>query len=398
MRKYMWIAMLLPFLWLNPGYAGETGYHLAAEAFGYPSEEVGTGAYLGVDISDISSDRVAALKLKDEHGVEVTMVDQDAPAGKAGMREHDVILSMNGTTIESGAQLKRMIRETPPGRVVTFALSRDGQPLTVKVQLADKRKEFAKDYPKEFHIDLPPMPTMPDIPAFVVVHSSMRSGLMVENITRQLGEFFGVSDGKGVLVRSVDKGSRADKAGFRAGDVIVKVNDQVIHDTSDFTHALRSHANGNVTVGIVRDKKVQNLTLTLPERKDSGEMMDEESFELPDMDAETDVDLSQVQSEIALVGPAMERAVHDLTLRTEQIERLRPEMENARRQAQRAAAEAHKQLCGQRQEMLKMREKMLEHSRELKKQVLEQQRDLRRQQKRLEEQLRHELKGEWIEI
>ena len=49
-----------------------------------------------MDIADISADRLGALKLKEEKGVEVTMVDQDAPAGKAGIKEHDVILTMNG--------------------------------------------------------------------------------------------------------------------------------------------------------------------------------------------------------------------------------------------------------------------------------------------------------------
>src|SRR2546422_1436495 len=113
------------------------------ESFGYSSEDFfDGGSYLGVDTRDVTADRLAVLKLKEEHGVEVTMVDQDAPAGKAGIKEHDVILSMNGTAIESGAQLRRMIHETPAGRVVTFGLSRDGQPLTVKVQLADKHKEF----------------------------------------------------------------------------------------------------------------------------------------------------------------------------------------------------------------------------------------------------------------
>ena len=89
---------------------------------------------------------------------------------------------------------------------------------------------------------MPQMPAMPDIDipiSVVIAHSSLRSGLMVENITPQLGDFFGVKGGNGVLVRSVEKGSRGEKAGFRAGDVIVKVNDQIVHDSSDFTHALR---------------------------------------------------------------------------------------------------------------------------------------------------------------
>src|SRR5678815_613889 len=62
----------------------------------FSSEESGTSSYLGVDIADVTTERLSALKLKEEKGVEVTMVDQDAPAGKAGLKEHDVILTMNG--------------------------------------------------------------------------------------------------------------------------------------------------------------------------------------------------------------------------------------------------------------------------------------------------------------
>ena len=160
------------------------------------------------------------------------MVDQDAPAGKAGLHEHDVIVSLNGAAVESTAQLRRMIKETPPGRVVTLGISRDGAPLTIKVQLADRHKAMTWQMP-----EMPKMPEMPAMPDFdnlpvsvVVVHQSVRSGLMVENITAQLGEFFGVKEGKGVLVRSVEKGSRGEKAGFRAGDVVVKVNNlSLIH-------------------------------------------------------------------------------------------------------------------------------------------------------------------------
>src|SRR3984885_14181271 len=130
----------------------------------FSSDEGGTGAYLGVAINDVTTERLSALKLKDEKGVEVTMVDQDAPAGKAGIKEHDVILTMNGTTIESGAELRRMIHETPPGRIVTFGLSRDGQPVMVKVQLADKHKEFSFVGPKpgDIHVSIPEI-HVPDI-------------------------------------------------------------------------------------------------------------------------------------------------------------------------------------------------------------------------------------------
>ncbi|HEV2688186.1 MAG TPA: PDZ domain-containing protein, partial [Bryobacteraceae bacterium] len=157
------------------------------ESFGYSSEDfLGGGSYLGVDTRDVTADRLADLKLKEERGAEVTMVDQDAPAGKAGIKEHDVILSLNGTEVESVEQLRRMIRETPPGRVVTLGISRDGQPMTIKAQLADRKKTFAiGPHDKDFKFVMPfvpPMPAMPDIDApvsIVVVHSSTRSGLMV---------------------------------------------------------------------------------------------------------------------------------------------------------------------------------------------------------------------------
>src|SRR5215471_7403719 len=61
----------------------------------------GGRSYLGVDVRDITADRVSALKLREERGVEITTVDQDAPAGKAGLKEHDVILEFNGTKVES---------------------------------------------------------------------------------------------------------------------------------------------------------------------------------------------------------------------------------------------------------------------------------------------------------
>jgi len=365
--------------------AAESSYVGLGEAYGY-GEEAGTGSYLGVDISDVTTERLSALKLKDERGVEVTMVDQDAPAGKAGLKEHDVILTMNGTNIESGAQLRRMIHETRPGRVVSFGISRDGQPLTIKVQLSDKGKAFAKNFPHDFKFEMPAIPAMPDLDlpmSVVVVHSSMRSGLVVENLSPQLGEFFGAKNGKGVLVRSVDKGSAADKAGFRAGDVIVRVNDQTVHDTSDFTHALRSRSNNSVNVAIIREKKEQTLTLSFPQPKDSGNIF-EESFDLPDFDAETRIDLSEIQSEMAHLRPELELASQEAR---RAVESARPQIEQARRE-----------LCGHRDELKKAQKEMRQRAREMRQQVQEQQHRLRERQKRYQEQLRHELNGDWIEI
>jgi len=320
------------------------------------SDEGGGSSYLGVDIADVSPERLGELKLKEEHGAEVTMVDQDAPAGKAGLHEHDVIVSLNGTAIESAAQLRRMIKETPAGRVVNLGISRDGQPLTIKVQLAD-RKSMAWPKGGEIKINIPELPKLPDfdVPVFVnVVHSSLRSGLMVENITPQLGDFFGVKGGNGVLVRSVDKGSRGEKAGFHAGDVVVKVNNQPVHDTSDFTHALRSSSGGAVAVTVMREKREQNLTLTLPEKKDSGSLL-EDSFDIPDFTAETEQAINRAGAEIARMGPAIMEKVQQQALCWK-------DMEKRLQDSQRKLQERQQEMQG-------------------------------RQQK-----LRHELSGAWAEI
>jgi membrane-associated protease RseP (regulator of RpoE activity) len=280
----------------------------------FGSEDSEKSSYLGVDIADVTSERLGILKLKEEKGVEVTMVDQDAPAGKAGIKEHDVILSMNGTPVESGAQLRRMIHETPAGRLVTLGISRDGQPITVKLQLADKHKAFPDLPHPDINVHVPEIhiPDI-DIPAMttVVVTSSARSGLMVENITPQLGDFFGVKNGNGVLIRSVEKGSRAEKAGFRAGDIIVKINDQAVHDISDFSHAVKSRSGNSVNVGVVRDKKEQTLSLTLPERKQQSDMFEEDSFDGEPLFNADSFDWTQAKNEWAHLQPLMELAFQD---------------------------------------------------------------------------------------
>lgn len=381
-NQMLTIVALLPLL-ASPSQAGQTSMMDPAQPLGISSEDQGTTSYLGVDIADVTSDRLSTLKLKEEKGVEVTMVDQDAPAGKAGIKEHDVILSMNGTTVESKSQLQRMIHETPPGRLVTLGLSREGQPITIKLQLADRRSEFhrlSKSKDDDFHIEIPPIPPIPNLPdidvpniGVVYVHSSIRSGLMVENLSPQLSEFFGAKSGDGVLVRSVERGSRADKAGLRAGDVIVRVGDQTVHDTSDFTHAFHSRNSGSVHIEVIRDRKAQTLTISLPAHKDSGEMI-EQTFDAPEIDAERQAAISEAENEIAL---------------------LRPQMELAREEARRASVEMRKSVCEQQKRIREQAEKIGQESRSKAREELQKSRE--KMQKEME-QLRREMSGHWLDI
>lgn len=366
MRNYVLTSIaLLPLVFACSYAAQNAAVDSAADSWSFSSEDSGSSSYLGVDIADVTAERLSTLKLREEKGVEVTMVDQDAPAGKAGIREHDVILTMNGNSVESAAQLRRMIRETPPGRVVTFGLSRDGQPISVKVQLADRRKEFSFMAPKVVQIPEIHVPEI-DIPSIsmVMVTGSARSGLSVECITPQLAEFFGVKNGTGVLVRSVEKGSRADKAGFRAGDVIVKVNDQPVHDTSDFSHAVRAHHGGSYSIGVIRDKKEQILNLSIPERKDSGEIFEEESSGGE----------SPVQADSAI----------EMTALRDQIAKLQPQLEMATDSYRKSTEELRKSLCDQ-------EKKLREESQKQREQFKKQEQALRLQMERLRQDMRRKV-------
>jgi membrane-associated protease RseP (regulator of RpoE activity) len=145
-----------------------------------------------------------------------------------------------------------------------------------------------------------------------------------------------------VLVRSVEKGSRADKAGFRAGDVIVRVGKDPVHDSSDFSHSLQTHRGGGaVPIAIIREKREQTITLTLPERRQTGEVFDSEDFEIPDIDAE--INLDQLNAEMAKVRPQMEFAIQ---------------------QAGRAVEEARKSLCQHQKEIREQQRKMQKQMRD----------------------------------
>jgi membrane-associated protease RseP (regulator of RpoE activity) len=242
-----------------------------------------------------------------------------------------------------------------------------------------------------------------DFPVSVtVVHSGMRSGLMIENITPQLGDFFGVKDGKGVLIRSVERGSHAEKSGFRAGDVIVRVNSQPVHDTSDFSHALHSVGKGTVTVGIVREKKEQTLTLTLPEHKDTGDYL-EESIDSTDLNAQVQGELTSTRQQLAQLEPQMQYAIQESR---QALEKVRPEIEKAERaareeiererpQIERAVREAQREA---QHEMCTQGRAMRDHAHKMQQDWQKQHQEIMKQNRKMMERLRHEMKGDWIQI
>ena len=113
----------------------------------------GTQGYLGIDVRDVNEESVSSLHLHEARGAEIIRVDHDGPAGKMGLREHDVVLQMNGAAIEGQEPLRRMLHDLAPGRTVTLVISRDGQQMTLSAQMADKLEVERQAYEQHLGSD-----------------------------------------------------------------------------------------------------------------------------------------------------------------------------------------------------------------------------------------------------
>lgn len=243
--------------------------------------------YLGVDIRDLDNDRVQALRLKDTRGAEIITVDHDAPAGKAGIRVHDVVLQMNGQVVENGDQLRRLLHDIPPGGNVNFVVSRDGSILNLSLQLADRAKLEHDAWPRPYNAPAPPPsgeshgffsssggaggPGGPGGPepghgfaswGIRSTHSNLYVGATVDALGAQLADYFGVKNG--LLIKSVDDGSPAANAGLKAGDVILKVGKTEMKSPEEWTKTLHSNQGKSVQLTILRDHRQQLMTLQTP--------------------------------------------------------------------------------------------------------------------------------------
>jgi serine protease Do len=239
----------------------------AHRAQGYVVEKVSSG-YLGIGGLDISPERAKALNLKEERGVEVSSLAEDGPAAKAGIKQGDVVLEFNGQPVEGTAQFQRLVRETPVGRQVRITVWRSGGRQTVTATVGENKQTtvFGSAGDGAWTFSMPRIQPMPniEIPRFQMTLQNPMLGIVGESLERedQLAEFFGVQDG--VLVRSVKKGSAAEKAGIKAGDVITKVDDSKVISSAEITRVLRG-LKSKKTFGltVVRNRKEMPLTVTM---------------------------------------------------------------------------------------------------------------------------------------
>ncbi|MEO8372291.1 MAG: PDZ domain-containing protein [Candidatus Solibacter sp.] len=227
-----------------------------------------SGGYLGIGGLDISPERAKALSLKEERGVEVSSLAPEGPAAKAGLKEGDVVLEFNGQHVEGTTQFQRLVRETPIGRNAKISVWRNGAMQTFTALVGENKQTTTMVMPNDgqWNFNMPEMPAMPniEIPRFNMSTQNPMLGIVGESLGQedQLAEFFGVQDG--VLVRSVRKGSAAEKAGIKAGDVITKVDDSKVTSSMEITRVLRNaKTKKTINVTLVRNKHEMPLTVTV---------------------------------------------------------------------------------------------------------------------------------------
>jgi serine protease Do len=229
--------------------------------------------WLGIEIAEISTDRAKDLKLGAVRGVEVVQVETDSPAAKGGLKEHDVITTYDGQTVEGRVQFRRLVRETPPGRTVSLGVSRDGSVQSLNVVIGDRDEQMEKNvrvFRHPEHLQGPSSAfVMPDFDFNFAMPEVMDTrtpllGISAEDLNGQLGSYFGAPNGEGILVREVRRGTPAEKAGLQAGDVITKVDDKPVKSLRDLRTQLRDKGEQKtVNLGVLRNGSTMNMLIEI---------------------------------------------------------------------------------------------------------------------------------------
>jgi S1-C subfamily serine protease len=219
--------------------------------------------WLGVSIRDVDSKSAKKNNLKSPEGAYVTDVEEKSPAAVAGLEEGDVVTEVNGRVIYDADDLGKAVRRLEPGTKVTVTALRRGEKKTFQVTVGKMPKQ--RGFAFGFSGNAAPM---------IHMFRTSSSGLHFRGLNKQLGEYFGVIDGEGVLVEEVETKSAAEKAGFKAGDVLLKVGKRTINDVDDIWKAMDAYREDDkVDVEVLRKGAKKTLSLEL-EAGDESHLFD----------------------------------------------------------------------------------------------------------------------------
>jgi serine protease Do len=241
---------------------GMGGHELMLARFGH---ELDSGAgWLGVAVSEVTAEKAKEANLPWAEGVLVDRVMDATPGAKAGLKPGDIITRYNGQEVEGVLQFMRLVRETPPGHTAEMTVRREGKEeklsaevgsrpnvLRMPMQMQMPKNSFGpEEIGRNFRF---PMPWMGGWQKPLL-------GIEAESIHGQLGEYFQVPGGEGVLVEQVEAGSAAEKAGLKAGDVITAAGGKPVHGVGDLREALRAGCGSKpLRLDVIRNGKAASF-------------------------------------------------------------------------------------------------------------------------------------------
>jgi serine protease Do len=181
--------------------------------------------WLGVNVQEITNEIAEALRLDAPRGALISGVDPRGPAGPAGMRTGDVIVSFNGREVRSPQELPRIVAEAPVGSTVPVSVMRDGRSATLTVTLGRRETNIPTSRDRRTR-RAPVVSTL---------------GMQLSSITPELRDQLELrDDARGVVIIAVNRTSVAAGRGIRPGTVIAEVHNKAVESPSDFVRRVET--------------------------------------------------------------------------------------------------------------------------------------------------------------
>lgn len=203
--------------------------------------------WLGVSIQHVSKDLANSFGLDATTGALISCVTKNSPAGRAGVKRGDIIISLNKRKIVSINDLPRLVANIPVGATTTITVFRNGKTITIEVQIGQlgDNKNITSTAPNANPI-------------------SNLIGVTTMDITAELKRRLNLQAEHGVVITSVSTQSAAAKAKLLRNDVIVEYNDQPIMNCNDLNNALTQNNGQNIQrLLIQRGEKLFFTTIKL---------------------------------------------------------------------------------------------------------------------------------------
>lgn len=275
------------------------------------------GAFLGIVPEEVTSDIATDYGVMAGQGVLVESTVDGSPADEAGLRANDILLAINGQKLTGPSELRVQLDKYKEGEEVTLTYKRGGSERTSSVKLADREEHswswsWSSD---DEGVPTPPIP--PNAPEALRWERKMAgsktafAGIVTQELSDGLKSYFKVEGG--ALVSEVVEKSPAEKAGLKAGDIIVKIGKEEVDDAGDVSEAIRdSDPEETVDFHVIREGKSMVIPVTLTNRRDfygeTGDPTLEYGLNFGEGEAEElAVEMDALQEELKAMGVELER-------------------------------------------------------------------------------------------